>query len=105
MPGLLRCTCGDYARVLTLLIAREAAGALGARHSLRPLFCWANSSCKNSGASRRGIAEVCHEYERATPQSSSPGLTGRPSIPETPVMETKGRGVLGSPKARPGGGV
>src|SRR6202171_5165368 len=38
MPGLLRCTCGDYARVLCLNFAREAAGALGTRHSLRPLF-------------------------------------------------------------------
>src|SRR6266403_1499371 len=36
MPGLLRCTCGDYARVL-FSFAREAAGALSARHSLRPL--------------------------------------------------------------------
>ena len=32
-----RCDRGDYARVLTSLIAREASGALGARHSLRPL--------------------------------------------------------------------
>src|SRR6266581_8424082 len=38
MPGLLRCTCGDYARVLTSHFAREAVGALGTRHSLRPLF-------------------------------------------------------------------
>ena len=37
MPGDFRCDRGDYARVLTLLIAREASGALGARHSLRPL--------------------------------------------------------------------
>jgi hypothetical protein len=37
MPGLLRCTCGDYARVL-FSFAREAAGALGTRHSLRPLI-------------------------------------------------------------------
>src|SRR5260370_40648601 len=36
--GLLRWTCGDYARVLTSSFAREAAGALGARHSPRPRF-------------------------------------------------------------------
>src|SRR5439155_22381988 len=30
-------------------------------------------------------------------QSSSPGLTGRPSIPETPVMESRSRGVLDTP--------
>src|SRR6266513_3971102 len=37
MPGDFRCDRGDYTRVLTSLIAREASGALGARHSLRPL--------------------------------------------------------------------
>jgi hypothetical protein len=34
-------------------------------------------------------------------QLSSPGLTGRPSIPETVVIEPKGRGVLG-PRIRGG---
>src|SRR6266849_2390049 len=56
MPGDLGCTCGDYARVLHLNFAREAAGAAGTRHSLRPLFSWANGFCKTSGASRRGNA-------------------------------------------------
>src|SRR5436190_13109667 len=37
MPGDFRCDRGDYARVLTSLIAREASGASCARHSLRPL--------------------------------------------------------------------
>ena len=37
MPGYFRCTCGDYARV-PFHIAREAMGALGTRHSLRPLI-------------------------------------------------------------------
>jgi len=37
MPGDFRCDRGDYARVL-FYVAREAAGALGARHSLRPLI-------------------------------------------------------------------
>src|SRR5437879_5467682 len=32
--------------------------------------------------------------ERRLPQSSSPGLTGRPSIPETAVIESRSRGVL-----------
>jgi hypothetical protein len=37
----------------------EAAGALGIRHSLRPLLSrGANGSCKTSGASRRGIANA-----------------------------------------------
>src|SRR5207245_11497572 len=38
--------CGDYARVLHLNFAREASGAAGTRHSLRPLFCWANVFAK-----------------------------------------------------------
>src|SRR5256886_14262657 len=45
MPGDFRCDRGDYARVLTSLIAREASGASGARHSLRPLFRRARDSC------------------------------------------------------------
>jgi hypothetical protein len=36
--------------VCFFLSAREAAGALGTRHSLRPLFFWANGFCKTSGA-------------------------------------------------------
>jgi SnoaL-like domain len=43
--------------VCFFLSAREAAGALGTRLSLRPLLSRANGSCKTSGASRRGIAE------------------------------------------------
>src|SRR6202035_5105380 len=57
MPGLLRCTCGDYARVLHLNFAREAAGAAGTRHSLRPLISLGGGCLKNPDASRRGIAE------------------------------------------------
>src|SRR5512133_3229316 len=37
MPGDIRCDRGGYARVL-FSFAREAAGALSARHSLRPLI-------------------------------------------------------------------
>jgi len=33
-------------------------------------------------------------------QLSSPGLTGRPRIPETPVMESRSRGVLGPRSSR-----
>jgi hypothetical protein len=65
---------------------------------------------QNSGASRREIVEShlklsgCLKIESVAmnaraphPQSSSPGLTGRPSIPETPVMESRSRGVLDRP--------
>ena len=50
--------------VCFFLSAREAAGALGTRHSLRPLFCWAKGFCKTSGASRRENAESCLKMER-----------------------------------------
>jgi hypothetical protein len=49
--------------VLHLTFAREAAGAAGTRHSLRPLFCWAKCFCKTSGASRRGNAEIYVKFE------------------------------------------
>src|SRR5258706_12425086 len=57
MPGDFRCDRGDYARVL-FYFAREAAGALSARHSLRPLLLRAAKQfLQTSGASRREIAE------------------------------------------------
>ncbi len=78
--------------------AREAAGALGIRHSLRPLFSQGERFCKNSGASRRGIAGLCLmgrlKIESVTPTPSSPAKGGRSSIPETPAIESKGRSVL-----------
>src|ERR1700682_836147 len=57
--------------VVTMLVcfiyfAREAAGALSARHSPRPLFFLGERFMHNSGASRRGNVEFCREYERAT---------------------------------------
>jgi hypothetical protein len=39
-------------------LAHETAGAASTRHSLRPLYFWANGFCKTSGALRREIAEV-----------------------------------------------
>ena len=69
MPGLLRCTCGDYARVLTSLIAREASGALGARHSLRPLFLgegrngeWEQGESGEEGAVRHGGEGISNQW-------------------------------------------
>src|SRR5260221_13976574 len=43
--------------VCLFYFACEAAGASSARHSLRPLFFWANGFCKTSGDQRRGNAE------------------------------------------------
>src|SRR6266566_2480192 len=57
MPGDFRCDRGDYARVLCYF-AREAAGALGTRYSLRPLLSGAEGFMHSSGASRREIASA-----------------------------------------------
>src|SRR5713226_7984663 len=59
---------------LNLNFAREAAGAAGTRHSLRPLFSWANGFVKSSGASRResvGLCLIGCLKIRSTPSSSS----------------------------------
>ena len=59
MPGDFRCDRGDYARVLFSFV-REAAGALCARHSLRPLnFRWVGCQSKlarNARRDREGVA-------------------------------------------------
>jgi hypothetical protein len=39
-------------------------------------------------------------HAHAYPLSSSPGLTGRPGIPETSTIESRSRGVLDTPHAR-----
>jgi hypothetical protein len=76
MPGDFRWTCGDYARVF-VFIAHEAAGALGTRHSPRPLL--GGRFLHHSGASHREIAELCVfcclTIESALYDSSCLGLT------------------------------
>jgi hypothetical protein len=92
--GLLRWTCGDDARVLHLNFAREAAGALGARHSPRP---HGRRIMHNSGASRRGNADVCLTNTNAPNfRSSSPRKRGS-SIPEAAEINREARGVLDRP--------
>jgi hypothetical protein len=114
--------------VLHLNLAREAAGAAGTRHSLRPLFSRDSFPSKTravyAARSRSCVCRHCEERsdeaihchhcpgcgllrfarndgrtEGNAPHSqpSSPGLTGRPSIPETLVMESRSRGVLDTP--------
>jgi hypothetical protein len=53
----------DYTRVLSTF-AREAAGASGTRHSLRPLFSKGEWFMHASGASRRENAKLCLRSER-----------------------------------------
>ena len=45
--------------------------------------------------------DLLFNFHASTLYSSSPGLTGRSSIPETAVLEPRGRGVLGRP-VKPG---
>jgi hypothetical protein len=76
-----RRTLGDYARVLHLNFAREAAGASGIRLSLRPLLSEGQKFGQTSDAWRRENEEACLISTNAPyPHTSSPGLTGRPSI-------------------------
>src|SRR6266702_2898825 len=53
MPGLLRCTCGDYARVLYLISHARLPVHWAPGIPCALCFLWANGSCKNSDASRR----------------------------------------------------
>jgi hypothetical protein len=55
MPGVSGVTVVTNARVF--YTPRAAAGASGARHSLRPLFSEGANFLQNSGASRRENAE------------------------------------------------
>jgi hypothetical protein len=82
MPGDSGVTVVTNARAF--YTTRAAAGALGARHSLRPLISESGKLMANLARNRR----------RDRRRLSSPGLTGRSSIPETSMMESKGRGVL-----------
>jgi hypothetical protein len=58
MPERSDCTCGDYARVL-FYFAREAAGAAGARHSLRPLSIGGDFCGQLGRFQRREKASLC----------------------------------------------
>src|SRR6202022_2191324 len=63
--------------VCYLHFAREAAGASGTRHSLRPLFSKGEWFMHNSGASRRENAKLCLDViarSEATKQSILPLL-------------------------------
>jgi hypothetical protein len=75
-----------YARVrFFALVAHETAGAASTRHSLRPLLDGRNDFAKLGHRAARTLTHI---------QLSSPGLTGRPSIPEAAVIEPRRRGVL-----------
>jgi hypothetical protein len=75
MPGDLGATCGDYARVLCFTFAREAAGALGTRHSPRPLIFRAAASRKTRA---HRVARMRSCVCKQNLQPSSPAQAGDP---------------------------
>src|SRR5436190_4247578 len=85
-PGCLGCTCQTRVRscypLHTVLRAQSAPG-----FSLRLSFGEERRTCGNSG----------ENAPRECPRLSSPGSTGRPSIPEAAVIDPIGRGVLDHP--------
>ena len=96
---------------LALTLCTRGCGCARTRHSPRPL--WAEGTCTTRAHRAAGmrtpifswlfenrICSISLGTNAPHPQPSSPGLTGRPSIPETPVMESKSRGVLDTPLAR-----
>src|ERR1700686_1669259 len=93
MPGLLRCDRGDYARVLHLIShARlRVHWAPGIPCALSFLGEWffAKTRAHRAAGMRRFVVNTNAPHS----QPSSPGLTGQSSIPETPVMESRSRGV------------
>src|ERR1700722_11985494 len=64
MPGESGWTCSDYARVL-FCFAREAAGAAGTRHSLRPPFS-RERPCMTRARSAAGTSLSCPDLIRAS---------------------------------------
>ena len=100
MPGLLRCTCGDDARVLYLnsharLRVHWAPGIPCALVSLGETV-----HAKLGRIAPRECGVVFDENERAALSVVIAREGGRSSIPETAVIEPKGRGVLDTPLAR-----
>src|SRR5437764_12184878 len=69
--------------------ARETAGALGTRHSPRPLLFRGGKFLHNSGASRRENAEVC---VRTTGWLHLAPLAGRG--PRRSAAEDRGEGTI-----------
>ena len=79
-PGCLGCTCQIRVRSF-ITIAHGAAGAVGARLSLRPLFRRGTTRLQNSGKLCREIAASCQSQGGAFPIAhiSSAAKAGRRS--------------------------
>ena len=74
---------------------RPLGSISAASRILDRLLSWATTVVSVAG-------ELVSDFicQTATLSASSPGLTGRPSIPEALVLEPRGRGVLDAPHAR-----
>jgi len=102
MPGETGYDGGDLL-VCFLFFAREAAGATGARHSLRPQISGQMDEA-NPGAfalwERSGVSEGCVKLEQILHDhaSSSPAKAGDPVFQKYRVL--KGRSVLDTPLSR-----
>src|SRR5205085_1259044 len=78
-PGCFGCTCSDYARVRSF-VAREAAGAVGARPSLRPLRSGGPMRLHNSGENRAAGTRKC-VYRHCEERSDDPSTLAAQATP------------------------
>ena len=85
MPGVSGVTVVTNARAF--YTTRAAAGASGARHSLRPLFSEGANFLQNSGASRRENAE---SYSNVIARAMYPDLT-KVVVRSIPVFDRAAR--------------
>ena len=90
-------TCGDYTRVLPTHCTR-GCGCTAHPAFPAPSDFLGRNDLQDSGASRRGIAKL--RLRVRTPTTVIARESGRSSIPETLMMESKGRGVLDTPHSR-----
>src|SRR5712672_3257329 len=80
-------------RALSVHIAHETAGAARIRHSLRPLYFRGRRLLANLG---RNAPRECEVAFTAVIVREG----GRSSIPETPMIDPRGRSVLDAPPSR-----
>ena len=88
---MIRLPCGLLVRFLC-----TTAGAIGARLSPRPLFFAEGETEASLGRFAPREPDAC----LAMPSAVIARAGGRSSIPETPAMEPKSRGLLDPPPAR-----
>src|SRR5437667_1392586 len=95
MPGDFRCDRGDYARVLCFI--SHARLRVHQAPGIPCALYWAKVSCTTRAPRAAGSRRFVLSANAPHSQPSSPGLTGRSSIPETAVIGPRSRGVLDTP--------